>query len=211
MSKAWNLFSTWLKKHLRKQLLAGVLVIVPLYITILILVWIFDYVDDILQPVIKSIAGYPIHGVGFGITLVIIYIAGAVASSVGGKALIRFGESIVARVPIVRMVYSGLKQIVESFSSSDRTSFMQVVLIEFPRKGMRTIGFITNESTDKAGKKLLNVFVPTTPNPTSGFLQIVEESEVIRTNMKVDDAIMMIVSAGRMSHKEIHKRLSEET
>ena len=211
MKSAWNSIWAWLLKILRKYFLAGILVIVPLYITVTILVWIFNYVDDILQPIINTIAGRHLPGVGFAITLIIIYIAGAVASSVGGKAAIRFGESIVARVPIVRMVYSGLKQIVESFSTSDRKNFMQVVLIEFPRKGMRTIGFITNESSDKTGKKLLNVFVPTTPNPTSGFLQIVEESEVIRTNMKVDDAIMVIVSAGRMSHKEIHKRLSEET
>lgn len=84
---------------------------------------------------------------------------------------------------------------------------MQVVLIEFPRKGTRTLGFVTNESSDESGRKLLNIFVPTAPNPTSGFLQIIEESEVIRTDISVDDALKMVVSGGRISPKEVQDRL----
>ena len=89
-----------------------------------------------------------------------------------------------------------------------KTGFMEVVLVEFPRKGMRTIGFVTNESSDKSGESLLNIFIPTSPNPTSGFLQIMREGDVIRTNISIEDALKMIISTGRVSLKEISDRLS---
>ena len=112
------------------------------------------------------------------------------------------------RIPIIGQVYTGIKQILESLSTPGKTGFMQVVFIEFPRKGIRTIGFVTNESYDSAGEKLVNIFIPTSPNPTSGFLQIVRENEIIRTNMLVDDAIKMVVSAGRILPKEATDKLT---
>ncbi|MCL0053084.1 DUF502 domain-containing protein, partial [Dehalococcoidales bacterium] len=167
-------------------------------------------IDNILQPVVSSILGHAIPGVGFGITMVLIYLVGVIASNVVGRKLIHYGESLLRRVPIVRQLYTGIKQILESFSAPGKTGFMQVVLVEFPRKGMRTIGFITNESSDKSGKKLLNIFIPTAPNPTSGFLQIAGEDEIIRTDISVDDALKMVVSAGRMSPEELSNQLSLE-
>ena len=109
---------------------------------------------------------------------------------------------------MARQLYNGIKQILESFSAPGKTGFMNVVLVEFPRKGMRTIGFITNESYDKSGERLLNIFIPTAPNPTSGFLQIAREDEIIRTNISVEEALRMVVSAGRISIKEIGDTLS---
>ncbi|MCL0057784.1 DUF502 domain-containing protein [Dehalococcoidales bacterium] len=200
----------WLGKKLRTQFLAGILIVVPVGATILILVWIFTAIDNILQPVVSSILGHAIPGVGFGITMVLIYLVGVIASNVVGRKLIHYGESLLRRVPIVRQLYTGIKQILESFSAPGKTGFMQVVLVEFPRKGMRTIGFITNESSDKSGKKLLNIFIPTAPNPTSGFLQIAGEDEIIRTDISVDDALKMVVSAGRMSPEELSNQLSLE-
>ena len=194
-------------KKLRTQFLAGILVIVPIGATALILVWIFRSIDNILQPVLTSLLGRHIPGVGFGVLIVLIYLAGVIASSVLGRRIIRFGESLVRRVPLVRYLYNGIKQIVDSFSAPGETGFMQVVLAEFPRKGMRTIGFITNETVDQSGKKLLNIFIPTAPNPTSGFLQIAREGEVIRTGISVENAIKMIVSAGRVVPEEISNKL----
>ena len=199
-----------LGKKLRTQFLAGILIIVPIGATILILVWIFTAIDNILQPVISSMLGRVIPGVGFGITIVLIYLVGVIVSNVVGRKLLRYGESLLRRVPVVRQLYTGIKQILESFSAPGKTGFMQVVLAEFPRKGMKTIGFITNESTDKSGKKLLNIFIPTAPNPTSGFLQIAREGEIIRTDISVDDALKMIVSAGRMLPEEVSSKLSVE-
>ena len=198
----------WLGKKLRAQFATGILVVVPIGVTILIFVWIFVVLDNILQPVIRSIWGRTVPGVGFGVTIVIIYLAGVIASNIVGRRVIHYGESLLAKVPAARQLYAGIKQILEGFSKPGKTGFMQVVLIEFPKEGMRAIGFITNESYDKSGERLLNVFIPTSPNPTSGFLEIVTEDKVIRTNISVDDALKMVVSAGRVSLQEVSDKLS---
>jgi len=117
-------------------------------------------------------------------------------------------ERLILRVPVVRPLYNGIKQILESFAAPRETGFMQVVLLEFPRKGIRSIGFITNEGYDASGQKLLNVFVPTSPNPTSGFLQMVREEDILRTDISVDDALKMIVSAGRISVNRMNRPLA---
>ena len=199
----------WLGRKIRGHFLAGILITVPIGLTIWILAWIFTGIDDFLQRiVIEPAFGHEITGVGFAITIVIIYLAGVIASNVFGRRLIRYGESLLGRVPVARYFYTGIRQILNSFSEPGRTGFMQVVLIEFPRKGIRTIGFITNEITDESGKKLINVFIPTSPNPTSGFLQIVRENEIIRTTLSADAALKMVVSGGRMSPKEVTDKLS---
>ncbi len=198
---------TGLGKKLRAQFMAGLLVIVPIGASILILVWVFSAIDNILQPLVKVIWHHTIPGVGFGATIILIYLVGVIVRNVIGKKLIRYGESLLARVPVFRELYTGIRQILESFSAPDKTGFMQVVLVEFPRKGIRAIGFITNEFTEKSGEKLLNILIPTAPNPTTGFLQIMREEEVIRTKISVDDALKMIVSAGRITPGEAKAKL----
>ena len=198
----------WIIRKLRTHFIAGILAVVPIAATIWIFVWLFNWIDGFLQPLITQIFGRPIPGIGFGITLVLIYLIGVIVSNFVGRRLIRYGESILAKIPLAWQLYNGIKQIMESFSAPGKTGFMQVVLVEFPRKGMRTIGFITNESYDKSGERLLNVFIPTAPNPTSGFLQIAREEEIIRTDISVEEALRMVVSAGRVSIKEVGDKLS---
>ncbi len=199
----------WLVKKLRAQFIMGIIAVVPIAATILILVWLFNAIDNILQPIIRYIWGHPITGVGFGITIVLIYLVGVIASNVVGKRLIRYAESALPWMPLVRPLYNGIKEVLTSFARPEKAGFLQVVLIEFPRKGMRAVGFVTNESYDKSGKKLLNVLIPTAPNPTTGFLQIVREEEVIRTDISVENAVRMVMSAGRVSPKEVSDKLSE--
>jgi len=194
-------------KKLRAQFIAGIVVVVPIGASILILVWLFSAVDNILQPLVKAVWDHTIPGVGFGATLVLIYLVGVIASNVVGKRLIRYGESRLARVPAFRQLYIGIRQILESFSAPEKAGFMQVVLVEFPRKDMKAIGFVTNELNGASGEKLLNVLIPTAPNPTTGFLLIVKEKEVVRTRISVDDAIKMIVSAGRITSPEVITKL----
>jgi len=196
---------------MRRQFLTGILVVVPLGATVLILTWIFTSIDNILQPVIQLILGHPVPGVGFGITIVLIYLVGIIASNVGGKRLIQYGESLLIKIPVFRPLYSSIKQILGSFSSPGKTSLVQTVLVEFPRKGMWMIGFITNESPTQSGKVQLNIFIPTSPNPTSGFLQIVSEEEVVRTDIPVDEALKMVISAGKVSPEKIYNKLSERS
>jgi uncharacterized membrane protein len=194
-------------KKLRGQFITGLIVTVPLGASILILYWIFTSIDNILQPLINQIVGHNITGVGFGATIILIYLAGVIARNVVGKRILRYGNSLLNRVPVFRWLYNGIKQVMESFSAPGKTGFMQVVLVEFPRKGIRAIGFITNEITDETGEKLLSVLIPTAPNPTTGFLQIVREEDIIRTKLSVDEAVKMVVSAGRMTPGEIQTRI----
>jgi uncharacterized membrane protein len=200
---------SWGKK-LRGQFMAGILVVVPVAASILILVWLFTKIDNILQPMITAIFGKYYPGVGFGVTLILIYLVGTIARNIIGKKIIQYGESQLAKVPIFRYLYSGIRQIVQSFSASGKTNFLQVVLVEFPRVGMYTIGFITSELKLKNGEKLLNVLIPTSPTPTSGFLQIVKEKDIIRTDMSVDDALKMIVSGGMMMPDEVQNKIQIE-
>jgi uncharacterized membrane protein len=197
----------WVGRKLRAYFLAGILVTVPLGLTVWILLWIFNGIDGFLQPIIDRVVGHHIPGIGFGITVLLIFIAGIIASNVLGRRLLRYGESVLMRLPLARYLYNGIRQIMQAFAAPDKTGFMQVVLVEFPRKGTRTLGFITNETTDESGKKLLNIFIPTSPNPTSGFLQIIEEDQVIRTTISVDDALKMVVSGGRVSPREVIDKL----
>ncbi len=197
-----------LRRKLRAAFLTGILIVVPLGATVLILLWIFNAVDDVLQPIIRSVVGRTIPGVGFGTTIVLIFLIGVIASNVAGRKLVHYGESLLARLPLVRQLYTGIKQILVSFSTPSEAGFLRVVLVEFPKKGMRAIGFVTNESYDKSGEKLFTVFIPTSPNPTSGYLEIVRETDIVQTDISIDDALKMILSAGKVSPKEINDKLT---
>lgn len=197
-------------KTLRRQFLTGILVIVPVAAAILILVWLFFAVDNLLQPVARYLLGHSVAGLGTGITIVLIYLTGVVAASVIGKRLVRYGESLLSRVPVFRYLYTGIRQIMESFAVPREGGFLQVVLVEFPKKGMRVIGFLTSESRAQSGENVLTVFIPTSPNPTSGYLEIVRECDVIRTSISIDDALKMVLSAGKVSLPEVTDRLSAE-
>lgn len=210
MEQSKKSFPSRVGKRLRTQFVAGILVVVPIVIAILILVWLFNYIDNIAQPIAKSLVGHTIPGLGFGITVVLIYLTGVIATSVIGKRLIGYGESFLARVPLFRYIYTGIKQIMESFASPREAGFLQVVLVEFPKEGMRVIGFVTSESCVESGEKLLTVFIPTSPNPTSGYLEIVREHDIIRTNISIDDALKMVLSAGKVSLREVTDKLGAE-
>ena len=204
MTSRYRISWRWLVKQLRNKFILGVVVILPVGATILILAWVFSSIDNILQPTIRSIWGHSFPGVGFGITILVIYLAGIIASSIIGKKVIAFGETLLDRVPLVRQLYRGIKQVLEGFTAPRETGFMQVVLVEFPRKGIQSIGFITNKLSAQSGDQLFTVFIPTSPNPTSGFLLIVREDEIVRTNITVEEALRLVVSAGRLSlEKEI--------
>jgi uncharacterized membrane protein len=183
-------------KKIRGQFVAGLVVVVPLAASILILIWVFDGIDHILQPVIKAIAGHDIRGVGFGVAVVLIYLVGVVTRNFVGRRLVRYGNSVLMKVPVLRSLYNSIRQIMETMAAPDKASFMQVVLVEFPRKEMWTLGFVTKEMTTPAGEKLVNVLIPTSPTPWSGFFQILKEKDIIRTQISVEDAVKMFVSGG---------------
>ena len=201
--------STWGRflRKFRAVVIAGLVVTVPIGLTLWIFVWLFTQIDKLLQGPIKYIFGHDITGVGFGVIVVLVLVIGAIATNMMGKRMIQWAESQLSRVPISRTIYVGIKQVIQSFSDPEKTGFMQVVMVEYPRKGIYTIGFITNEHIDETGKKLVNVFIPNAPNPMTGFLQIVDESEIIRTSITIEEGLKMVVSAGRMSPKEVGDKM----
>ncbi len=193
---------------IRTQFLAGLIVVVPVAASVLILIWVFTGIDNILQPIINQIAGREIRGVGFGVTIVLIYLVGVVTRNFIGKRLEKYGNSVMMRVPVFRSLYSGIRHIMQTVAAPDKASFMQVVLVEFPRKEMWTLGFVTKELVNESGEKYLNILIPTSPTPWSGFFQVLKERDVVRTDMSVEDAIKMIVSGGMTTPESFRKNLS---
>jgi len=190
---------------LRKYLITGLLVWVPLGITILVIKLLVDLLDKTLlllphalRP--ATLIGFDIPGLGIILTTLFVLASGFLITNFTGKRLILWGEEYVDRIPLVRSIYSALKQVTETVLTSDKNSFRQVVLIEYPRKDIWTIGFQTSDSPDEfnqlTGSKLLTVFVPTTPNPTSGYVLMVPEEEVKKLDMDVEDALKMVMSLG---------------
>jgi uncharacterized membrane protein len=192
---AWSRVST----RLRRDLLTGMIVIVPLGATILIFKWLFFSVDGILQPAVDAIFGRPIVGIGFAAAIVLVYLAGLVGRNFIGRRVIRAGESVITEVPMVKEIYNTFKQVLESVILPQRGGFKEVVLVEFPRPGMKTLGFVTNRIKNASGEELLNVYIPTTPNPTSGYLEIMPARDAVSLNMSVEDAVKMVVSGGMVS------------
>ena len=198
----------WIAGRVRRYFLTGVLVLVPLAATLLIFKWLFDAIDGILEPAVEAIFGRPIAGIGFVAIIVLIFLAGIIASNVVGRKVIQRGESLVDELPMVRELYNTFKQILQSVILPQKGGFREVVLVEFPRPGMKTIGFVTNRVKDTKGNKLVNVYIPTSPNPTSGYLEIIPEEDVVTIDMPIDDAIKMVVSGGMVSPEIIDKRPS---
>jgi len=190
--------------HTQTMLGAGLLVALPIGVTIFILKFFFEFFDPILQPLLKFLPGPQIPGLGIITLVVSIYLIGVVATRVLGGRLINVGNRMIERIPVVRSIYSTTRTGVEILTGSKDHPYHGVVLVDFPRKGMKAIGLITANLGIMNGSETVVVYIPTTPVPTSGFLVIMPLSEVIFTEMSVDDAMKMIVSGGILS-KEIFK------
>ena len=189
---------------LRRYLVAGLLIWVPLGVTLLIVGFLVDLMDQTLlllpesiQP--ENLLGYRIPGLGLVLTAAVVLVTGMIVTNLFGKQLITFGERMLRRIPVVRSIYGAVKQVTESMFSSGK-SFRKVVLVEYPRKGMWSLAFQTgngaDEINDKTGHEVTNVFIPTTPNPTSGFFLMVPRAEVIELDMSIDDGLKMLLSVG---------------
>jgi len=190
-------------RALRNYFVTGLLLSIPLLITVWVLLWLFHTIDGVLKDPIRWIFGEYYDGLGFAAILLMILIVGIIGNRVFGKSLIGFLEFQFSKIPVIRELYNGVKQILESFTPQESGKFIEVVFIEFPRKGTFTPGLVTNVAVDSSGKRILSVYVPTAPNPTSGFLQILPEDQIVRTSMTVDECMKMVISAGKFSHTDV--------
>jgi len=190
---------------LRRYIMAGLLVWLPLGVTILVIKMLVDLMDRTLlllparyQP--DTLLGLHIPGLGVIAAVVVVLGTGIIVANLFGRKLVEGWESLLARIPLVRSVYSAVKQIAETMFSSSGQSFRKVLLVEYPRKGLWTLAFQTGTDTGEAqcktGREVINIYVPTTPNPTSGFFLMVPKDEVVELEMSVDEGLRMIISMG---------------
>ena len=191
-------------RHLRTRLLAGVVVAVPLVVTYLVLSWLFRFADGVLGPGIDWLTGRNIPGVGIAGCLVLVYLIGLLGTNVLGRWMIHVGDSALHRAPVINTIYKAAKQVMNAISLARESPFQRVVLVEFPRQGIWSLGFATGSAVDVSGKRMLPVFIATTPNPTSGYLILFPEAEVRPTSMTTDEAIRMVISGGFASPKAIY-------
>ena len=186
---------------LRNNFIAGVVVLIPIGITLYLTVFIINISSKLIPKEINPnhYLPYNIPGLEILIAVLLITIIGWISLSFIGKRLFNLFETLLNKIPIIRTIYSAVEQLIETFTSS-KSDKKTVVLVEYPRKGVYAVGFATKENTGeirkKAGKELLNVFVPTTPNPTSGFLLMFPKDEVIFLDLTFEEASKFIVSAG---------------
>jgi uncharacterized membrane protein len=195
----------WFGALLKRYFLTGLLVLIPISLCIYILKIVITAADRFLgflpsryNP--DTYLPFHIPGLGIIVTFVLIFLVGLVTANFVGKRVVGGIESVFAKIPLVRTIYTGAKEVVQTFIHDRPAQFRQVVLIEYPRKGIYAIAFVTGspigELTSKVDGDFLNVFIPTTPNPTSGFYILVSREETIPLNISIEDAFKLIMSAG---------------
>ena len=192
-------------KWLRRYLVAGILVWVPLAVTYALLRFVVGLMDRTLlllpqQYRPEELLGFPIPGLGVILTILVLLITGVLAANIVGRAFVGSWESLLDRIPVVRSVYSAAKNFAEIVFSDSSQSFKKVLLIQYPREGLYSLAFQTStklgEVQGRTGEEIVCCFVPTTPNPTSGFIVIVPKKNVTVLDMEVDEALKMIISLG---------------
>ena len=192
-------------KSLRSYLLAGLIVWVPILVTFVVLRFIVDILDTTValfphqyQP--EHLFGIQVPGVGVVFSLVLLLVTGIVATNFFGQRLFSWGEALLAKIPLVSSIYNATKQVIQAVFATNSQAFRKVMLFEYPRRGVWSLGFLTGNSpmVGAAGEPLISIFIPTTPNPTSGFLVLVPEKDAKEVKMSIDEALKYIISLGVM-------------
>ena len=207
--------------RLRAYFLAGVLVTAPIAITAAVAWWFIGLVDDKILPLIPTHLNpvnylrdtfgfeYGLPGLGLLILIVALTLIGALTAGLLGRWLVSIGESILQRMPFVRSLYSGSKQILETILKQQSDAFSQAVLVQWPRDGMWTIAFVTANTSGEVSRKLngdyLNIYVPTTPNPTGGYMVFVHRDDIKPLDMPVEEAIKMIIAMGIVTPEDLQQ------
>lgn len=191
---------------LRRYFISGLLVWIPIVVTIFVISFILNLLDSSLLLLPKRLQpdyllGYPIPGLGVVITIAVILVTGFLAANFFGKRLVKLWDRCINRIPLVRSLYGGVKQMMETVLSSSGHSFRKVILVEYPRAGLWSIAFQTGTGSPEIhdcldGEEVVTLFIPTTPNPTSGFLMYAKKKDVIELKMPVDQALKFVISLG---------------
>jgi len=204
------------RASLKRYFLTGLLVITPIWGTILVLKTLFVTVDSILGNMLAQLQGYYVPGLGIIALVLLIFSAGILATNLIGRRIVKRWEEFLNRVPIVRGIYATIKSVLDILSFTQREKYDKVVMIQFPKNGHYCLAFVTGETRDEMQRlspdPLVHVFVPTSPNPTSGYFLLVPEREVVSVDLGVEEAMKLIVSGGLYSPARSHgvKDIKEE-
>lgn len=208
-------------RWLRNSFLTGIVIATPLGVTALLIISFVGYVDQVVKPMIPArynpetyLPGdFTIPGLGVAIAVVLLTALGALAANIFGRSIIQVGERLLESVPLVRNVYGALKQIVETVFSGKQNSFKEVVLTEYPMKGLYVVAFVSAEGhstlKEKIADDVIGLFVPTTPNPTSGFLLYTSRANTIPVDMSVEEAAKLIISFGMVTPDKLPRDVQE--
>ncbi len=204
---------------IKRYFLSGVLVVVPIILTYLVLRLLFNAVDSILQPLIFQLIGRNIPGLGIIATILLIFVVGIITRNLIGSQLVEIWDGIMEKMPVIRPIYSASKQLLEAMTSTGAASFKEVVLIEYPRTGLYSLGFVaqrTRIALEKDPQEMVAVFFPHTPTPVTGTVVFVPEKDVIWLEMTVEEGLSFVVSGGAAISQDLKtqlpkKRSSRET
>ena len=197
--------------NLKKIFLTGLAVMVPIGLTIYILVFLIGIMDGLFTIIPQqyhpaTLIGFHIPGLGIIVMILLIFICGLMTKSIVGNKIVRSSEGLLDKIPVVRSIHMAIKKIVDSMFMYRTRSFKKVVLVEFPRKGAYTVGFVTgtpsHEIQRKIGRCCVSVYVPTTPNPTSGYFIIFPEDEIVPLDISAEEAFTLIISGGIVNPPE---------
>jgi len=188
-------------QNFRSKLFAGIATALPLFLTYFLLEFLFITLDEMSGPILDKI-GLKIPGLGIVLTILLIFFLGVLVTNFLGRKIFNIGERIVKKVPVVNTIYSTLKQITETFTKGTSDTFQGAVYIQYPRQGLWTMAFISGESKTKDGIPYYHLFVPTTPNPTSGFFLMIPQADAVPTGMSVEQGLKTIISGGMLAPQE---------
>lgn len=215
-----------IRNNIRQRLLAGVLLFLPFGVALLVMRWLFGWLKNLLQPIIKGFLtgidkiafldvipetyiNIAVVIISILILLFILYMVGSLGKFLIGRRLIALGESILLQIPLIRTIYSATKQVIQSFSQ-DKAAFKSVVIVEFPRPGFLALAFLTGHIQDSQGKRYCKVFIPTTPNPTTGFFEIIPAEEVRETTITIEEGFKILISGGIVSYDIFNSLLNRD-
>ena len=196
-------------KIARSKIITGLITLAPVAATIWVLQFLFNFFDGMAAPLVDRVLGVHIPGLGLIVSFIAIFFLGIMVTNFLGKKLIQWGESMLQRVPIAKSVYGTIKQITQTLGGTGNRAFKRTVLIEYPRKGMWSLAFVTGNSVDHNGTKYIHIFLPTTPNPTSGYMLILPETDSIDAQMTVEEGMKTIISGGMIAPEKNQIRSTE--
>jgi uncharacterized membrane protein len=182
--------------RLGRPLTAGLLVLVPVVVTVAVIRFVFNVIDGASQPLTQRLVGREIPGLGILLTVVVIWMVGVLSTNFVGKKFLELFDRVLENLPLVKTVYTASKQLVEAVSPGGRRAFQRVVLVKFPQEGTFALGFVTGTGIRPLASDTLSIYVPTALNPTSGFLVFAKESDILDPRLTVEEGVKLVVSGG---------------